>query len=98
MCVRQRARVALTLCGPCREGRAPWALSFSFGRALQASVLQAWGGKDENKTRAQEVAEALAKVNAAASQGHFSGPHPSLLSGSLHETFRGWSAAAPGKP
>lgn len=26
----------------------PWAMSFSFGRALQSSVLTAWGGKDEN--------------------------------------------------
>lgn len=25
-------------------GRKPWPLSFSFGRALQASVLKAWGG------------------------------------------------------
>ena len=24
----------------------PWKLSFSFGRALQASVLRAWGGAD----------------------------------------------------
>ena len=28
--------------------RKPWPLSFSFGRALQASVLKAWGGKKEN--------------------------------------------------
>lgn len=26
----------------------PWALTFSYGRALQASVLRAWGGKKEN--------------------------------------------------
>ena len=24
----------------------PWNVSFSFGRALQASALKAWGGKD----------------------------------------------------
>ncbi|KAJ6216077.1 hypothetical protein RDWZM_010577 [Blomia tropicalis] len=29
------------------EGKKPWALSFSYGRALQASVLRAWQGKDE---------------------------------------------------
>lgn len=28
-------------------GDAPWVLSFSYGRALQASALQAWGGKAE---------------------------------------------------
>lgn len=26
----------------------PWALSFSYGRALQGSVLRAWMGKSEN--------------------------------------------------
>ena len=26
------------------EGSLPWALSFSFGRALQAPVLRAWAG------------------------------------------------------
>uniref|UniRef100_F6RS03 Fructose-bisphosphate aldolase n=1 Tax=Callithrix jacchus TaxID=9483 RepID=F6RS03_CALJA len=32
----------------------PWALTFSYGRALQASALKAWGGKKENKKAAQE--------------------------------------------
>ena len=31
----------------------PWSLSFSFGRALQASCLKAWLGKDENIKAAQ---------------------------------------------
>nr|CAA61911.1 fructose-1,6-bisphosphate aldolase [Euglena gracilis] len=31
--------------------RKPWALTFSFGRALQASTLKTWGGKDENIAR-----------------------------------------------
>lgn len=31
----------------------PWALTFSFGRALQASVLDAWQGKPENIPKAQ---------------------------------------------
>jgi len=31
----------------------PWALTFSYGRALQASVLRAWLGKDENTKAAQ---------------------------------------------
>lgn len=33
----------------------PWALSFSFGRALQASCLKAWGGKPENVAAAKEA-------------------------------------------
>ena len=32
----------------------PWALTFSYGRALQASALKAWGGKKENLKAAQE--------------------------------------------
>ncbi|KHJ83945.1 fructose-bisphosphate aldolase class-I, partial [Oesophagostomum dentatum] len=33
----------------------PWKLTFSYGRALQASVLKAWQGKDENVEAAQKV-------------------------------------------
>ena len=36
------------------SGPKPWALSFSYGRALQASVLQAWKGKAENIIAAQQ--------------------------------------------
>ena len=41
----------------------PWALTFSFGRALQASVLEAWKGKSENVAKAQQELLQLAKVN-----------------------------------
>lgn len=36
------------------SGKKPWALSFSYGRALQASVLKAWQGKKENVKTAQD--------------------------------------------
>merc|ERR1712078_624682 len=42
----------------------PWALTFSFGRALQASVLKAWGGKDENIKAAQDMLRALCQATA----------------------------------
>jgi fructose-bisphosphate aldolase class I len=29
----------------------PWFLSFSFGRALQNTAVQTWGGKDENVSK-----------------------------------------------
>lgn len=45
------------------SGRKPWALTFSYGRALQASVLKAWQGKDENIKAAQAELEKRAKVN-----------------------------------
>lgn len=43
-------------------GKKPWALSFSYGRALQASVLQAWQGKNENITAAQNELLKRARV------------------------------------
>lgn len=32
----------------------PWVLTFSYGRALQASVWKAWAGKDQNVGAAQK--------------------------------------------
>lgn len=40
----------------------PWALTFSYGRALQASVLRAWAGKPENLLAAQTELIKRAKV------------------------------------
>lgn len=51
------------------EIKRPWALSFSFGRALQASALKAWGGKQENWVAGQEAFMARAKANGEASLG-----------------------------
>jgi fructose-bisphosphate aldolase class I len=53
--------------------RKPWALTFSFGRALQASVLTAWKGKPENVKLAQEELFKLARANGEASLGKFGG-------------------------
>jgi len=50
------------------EGR-PWVLSFSFGRALQASVLKAWGGKPKNVGAAQAALLKRAEANGLASLG-----------------------------
>ncbi|KAL6780827.1 FBA6 [Auxenochlorella protothecoides x Auxenochlorella symbiontica] len=47
----------------------PWALSFSFGRALQSSTLKAWGGKAENVKAAQEAFIARASANGQATLG-----------------------------
>jgi len=48
-------------------GRKPWALTFSYGRALQASVLRAWGGKAENIKAGQEELRKRSKANGLAS-------------------------------
>jgi len=50
-------------------GKKPWALSFSYGRALQHSVLRTWEGKDEKVQAAQERLAELCKNNGMASMG-----------------------------
>lgn len=54
------------------QGKKPWALTFSYGRALQASVLKAWGGKPENVAAGQGELLKRAKANGLASQGKYS--------------------------
>lgn len=49
----------------------PWALTFSYGRALQASVLRAWGGKDENVKAGQDELMKRAKANSNAAKGTY---------------------------
>jgi len=49
----------------------PWALTFSYGRALQASVLQAWKGKHENVSAAQKVLLHRANMNRLAALGKY---------------------------
>jgi len=44
----------------------PWALTFSFGRALQSSVLKAWAGKKENEKTAHKELLKRAKVDQVA--------------------------------
>lgn len=50
-----------------------WALTFSYGRALQKSVLKAWMGLPENVAAAQAVLLARAKANGEASMGKYEG-------------------------
>jgi len=54
-------------------GKKPWALTFSYGRALQASVLSTWQGKPENIPAAQAALLKRAKANGAASVGKYEG-------------------------
>lgn len=51
------------------RGKKPWVLSFSFGRALQSSVLCIWKGKDVNVGGAQAALTARARANGLAAQG-----------------------------
>lgn len=47
----------------------PWRLSFSYGRALQAAALKAWGGKPENVAAGQRAFSHRARMNGAATLG-----------------------------
>jgi len=55
------------------QGKKPWALTFSYGRALQASCLATWGGKPENLEKAKEVLLKRARANSLASVGKYTG-------------------------
>jgi fructose-bisphosphate aldolase class I len=51
--------------------QAPWDLSFSYARALQQPVLDAWRGRRENAPAAQAALLLRAKLTAAASKGQY---------------------------
>ena len=55
---------AMNACGP-----HPWELSFSYGRALQAPALKAWGGKEENAEAGQRAYVPPGKDESAARNG-----------------------------
>lgn len=52
-------------------GKKPWHLSFSYGRALQQSVLKAWKGEDANIGAAQAALMVRAKANSDANLGKY---------------------------
>nr|AHK23669.1 class I fructose-1,6-bisphosphate aldolase [Chromera velia] len=54
-------------------GPHPWQLSFSYGRALQASVLKKWIGEAKNVPAAQATFLERAKANGEAQLGKYSG-------------------------
>lgn len=48
-----------------------WPLTFSYGRALQAAALKAWGGKEENVAAAQKAFAHRARMNGLAARGQW---------------------------
>jgi fructose-bisphosphate aldolase, class I len=54
-----------------RLGEHPWALSFSYGRALQAPSLKAWGGEPGNVDRGQAALAHRARMNGLAQTGEY---------------------------
>lgn len=67
----EEASVHLDAINKCTDAKKPWALTFSYGRALQASVLRAWGGKDEGVKGGQDELLKRAKADSEASLGKY---------------------------
>ncbi len=57
----------------------PWSLTFSYGRALQASALKSWAGKPQNVKIAQAAFTHRAQMNALAQEGHWTEKHEKLV-------------------
>lgn len=52
-------------------GGGPWALTFSYGRALQAAALKAWSGNPANVAAAQAALLHRARMNSLAAKGEY---------------------------
>jgi len=65
----EEATVHLDALNKCQAAKKPWALTFSYGRALQASCLKAWQGKDVAAGQAELMKRAHA--NSLASVGQY---------------------------
>ena len=73
-------------------GGVPWKLTFSYGRALQAAALKAWGGKTRERRgrsarlhppRPHELARGARQVERAAREGRLSDIMAEPLAGAL---------------
>ena len=53
------------------KSRAPWALAFSFARAIQQPALEIWRGEEANVSAAQRALYHRAKCNQAARRGEY---------------------------
>ena len=54
------------------KSRLPWALAFSFARAIQQPALEIWSGRQENVAAAQQALYHRALCNKAARSGEYS--------------------------
>jgi len=69
----EEASVNLNAMNALDLGPRPWRLTFSYGRALQASCIKAWQGKPENVPKAQEAFMIRARANGLAALGQYKG-------------------------
>jgi fructose-bisphosphate aldolase class I len=54
------------------KSRLPWAVAFSFARAIQQPALELWKGRDENVLAAQQALYHRARCNQTARRGEYS--------------------------
>jgi fructose-bisphosphate aldolase class I len=54
------------------KSRLPWALAFSFARAIQQPAMEIWRGQEANVPAAQQALYHRAKCNRAARSGEYS--------------------------
>ena len=53
------------------HSKLPWALAFSFARAIQQPALEIWGGREKNIAAAQKALYHRANCNRAARRGYY---------------------------
>jgi fructose-bisphosphate aldolase class I len=53
------------------KSRLPWAVAFSFARAIQQPALEIWRGKESNVVVAQQALSHRARCNRAARRGEY---------------------------
>jgi fructose-bisphosphate aldolase class I len=53
------------------KSRLPWALAFSFARAIQQPALEIWRGEEANVQAAQKALYHRARCNRAARRGQY---------------------------
>jgi fructose-bisphosphate aldolase class I len=54
------------------KSRLPWALAFSFARAIQQPAMELWKGREANVSAAQQALVHRARCNQAARRGEYS--------------------------
>jgi fructose-bisphosphate aldolase class I len=67
----ESATINLSKMNEAFAGKLPWAVSFSYGKALQKTCIVTWLGKSENKAKAQEALKNRAAANSQAVLGKY---------------------------
>ncbi len=70
------------------KSRLPWALSFSFARAIQQPALEIWHGEEANVSAAQQALYHRASCNRAARQGKYNAGNRKEMSTKITNTFQ----------